>query len=165
MGAHAILFTREETEARSFIYTSGSGGLLGVHALNLGAIGSGSTKGHPSINLLGGLDHPGQAGLFPVWREKIGFQGFVNLCSLCHYNLLAAGTNLPPHQKQKKKWMESHPSSAGLLPLRLGEELPQGQALLSPLQLNRHSRGPTLPCGVCTLVVALQPLEVDRALF
>lgn len=44
----------------------GGGGLLGVHALNLGAIASGSPRGHPIIDLLGGLDHPGQAGLFPV---------------------------------------------------------------------------------------------------
>lgn len=68
MGAHAILFTHEETEAQSFSYTTGvgGGGLLGVHALNLGAIASGSPRGHPIIDLLGGLDHPGQAGLFPV---------------------------------------------------------------------------------------------------
>lgn len=116
-------------------------------------------RGHPSIDLLSGLDHPGQAGLFPVWWEKMWFQGFVNLCSLCHYKSLASRTKLPPHQKQKKKWVESHPFSAGLLPLTLSEAFPRGQALPSPLQsrLNQHSEPGAAQDGSGTAKAELQP--------
>lgn len=115
-------------------------------------------RGHPSIDLLSGLDHPGQAGLFPVWWEKMWFQGFVNLCSLCHYKSLASRTKLPPHQKQKKKWVESHPFSAGLLPLTLSEAFPRGQALPSPLQsrLNQHSEPGAAQDGSGTAKAELQ---------
>lgn len=132
-----------------------------VHAHNLGALGSGSTGGHLDIDLLGRSDHPGLASLFPVWWERMWFQGSVNLCGLCHSKSLATRTNPPPHQKQKKKWVESHLFLAGIY-----QPLPEWSISLGACTLNlsqsaltqcralgwprreRHSQGPTLMCGV-----------------
>lgn len=56
----------EETEAQGALLLSQGQQSAPVHALNLGALGSGSTRGHLDIDLLGRSDHPEQASVFSL---------------------------------------------------------------------------------------------------